>query len=377
MSLNKALYSFFILFFIFNLPSSLGQSIYKKYGIYRNPVLVISNKISWTLSMGSGKTHFSHSLKNFYLYQSSELQLIRSKNAESFSDDLISGQTNWLNNPMDIEDVNVGDLFDVGYDLLDSSVYNGELSAQTVFLDGDTADFQFQSLWSSIPINFSAHYDFLKFRIGVGIHYEKLRTNVLRPTSNNYGILDFDPGFKTTKFYKYYGILGYKFYEEWNSALVGEIQIGKIKSSEEFNNDLKKSSLMVNLGLNYEYHFSEYLRFVLKPSFEIKSYKMNILDASGTLLDQVSHNYNAFYIQTGISINIPELRRSPLAADHVQLKHVIIDPEKGRLEEVRGQVFWKEQNPKMGQNHRRLIRNKAINKKKSHPINVIFDLKND
>ena len=53
---------------MFNLPSSSGQSIYKKYGIYRNPALVISNKISWTLSMGSGKTHFSHSLKNFYLY---------------------------------------------------------------------------------------------------------------------------------------------------------------------------------------------------------------------------------------------------------------------------------------------------------------------
>ena len=95
--------------------------------------------------------------------------------------------------------------------------------------------------------------------------------------------------------------------------------------------------------------------------------KMNILDASGTLLDQVSHNYNAFYIQVGISINIPELRRSPLAADHVQLKHVITDPKKGRLEEVRGQVLWKEQNPKMGQNQRRLIRNKVINKKKSHP----------
>jgi hypothetical protein len=44
-----------------------------------------------------------------------------------------------------------------------------------------------------------------------------------------------------------------------------------------------------------------------------------------------------------------------------------MDPKKERLEEVRGQVFWKEQNPKIGQNHRQLIRNKATNKKKSHP----------
>ena len=67
-----------------------------------------------------------------------------------------------------------------------------------------------------------------------------------------------------------------------------------------------------------------------------------------------------------MSINIPELRRSPFEADHVQLKHVITDPKNGRLEEVRGQVLWKKQNPKMGQNHRRLIHDKVINKKKSH-----------
>ena len=83
--------------------------------------------------MGSGKTHFSHSLKNFYLYQSSEVQLIRSKNAESPSGDLINGQTDWLNNPTDLEDVNVGDLFGIGYDRLDSPVYNTKLDAQTVF----------------------------------------------------------------------------------------------------------------------------------------------------------------------------------------------------------------------------------------------------
>ncbi len=366
MPLNKTLHLFFIFIFIFNLPSSSGQSIYKKYNIYRNPALVISNKISWTFSIGSGRTQFSHSLQNFYLYQSSEVQLIRSKNAESLSGDLINGQINWLNNPEYIEDVNIGDLFDIGYNPLDSSVHSTQVNKQTIFLDGDTTDFQFQSLWSSKPIDFSAHYDFFNFRIGVGIHYEKLRTKPLRSSNNNYNILDYDPGFETTKLYKYYGMLGYKFFEQWNSAMVGEIQIGNVKSSGEFNDNLINRSLMVNIGLNYEYHFSEYLRLILKPSFEIKNYKINILETSGSLLDQVSHNYNAFYLQIGISINIPELRRSPIEADHVQLKHVITDPIKGRLEEVRGQVFWKEQNPKMGHNHRRPVHDKVINKKKSH-----------
>ena len=373
MLLNKALHFFFIAFFIFNLPSSRGQSIYKKYDIYRNPLLVISNKISWTLSMGSGRTQFSHSLKNFYLYQSSDVQLIRSKNAESFSTELINGQSNWLNNPEDSEEVNIGNLLGVGYDPLDSPDH----TTQTIFLDVDTTDFQFQSLWSSRPFDFSAHYDFFKFRVGVGIHYEKLRTNSLRPTTDDYGILDYDPGFKTTKLYKYYGILGYKFYEAWNSAMVAVMQIGNVKSSSEFNNNLMNRSSMINIGLAYEYHFSEYLRLILKPSFEMKSYKMIILDASGVFLDQVSHNYNAFYLQFGISMNIPELRRSPIKADHVQLKHVITDPKNGRLEEVRGQALWKKQNPKVGQNQRRLIKDKVIRKKNLRLINVNFDLKND
>ena len=373
MLLNKVLYSFFISLFIFNLPSGRGQSIYKKYGIYRNPLLVISNKISWTLSMGAGRTQFSHSLKNFYLYQSSDVQLIRSKNAERISGDQINGKSNWLNSPEDSKDVNIGNLLNDEYDPLDSPNYN----KQTIFLDVDTTDFKFHSLWSSRPIDFSAHYDFFKFRVGVGIHYEKLRTNALRPTSDDYGILNYNPDFKTSKLYKYYGLLGYKFYEAWNSALVGVIQLGNVKSSREFNNNLINRSLMINIGVDYEYHFSEYLRLIFKPSFEIKSYKTIILDASGVFLNQVSHSYNAFYLQIGIGMNIPELRRSPIKADNVQLKHVITDPKYGRLEEVRGQALWKKQNPKVGQNHRRFIKDKVINKKNLKPINFNFELKND
>ena len=161
MFLNKVFYSFFISLFILNLPSSKGQSIYKKYDIYRNPLLVIANKISWTLSTGTGRTQFNHSLKNFYLYQSADIQLIRSKNAEIYSGDLINGQTNWLNSPEDSKDVNIGNLLGVVNDPLDSLDYN----AHTIFLDVDTTDFQFQGLWSSRPLDFSAHYDFFKFRI--------------------------------------------------------------------------------------------------------------------------------------------------------------------------------------------------------------------
>ena len=96
-----------------------------------------------------------------------------------------------MSSPEDSKDVNIGNLGVVN-DPMDSLDYH----AHTIFLDVDTTDFQFQGLWSSRPVDFSAHYDFFKFRIGVGINYEKLRTNSLRPTTNDYGILDYDPGFK-------------------------------------------------------------------------------------------------------------------------------------------------------------------------------------
>ena len=76
-------------------------------------------------------------------------------------------------------------------------------------------------------------------------------------------------------------------------------------------------------------------------------------------------------------MNIPELRRSPIKADHVQLKHVITHPRNGRLEEVRGQPLWKKQNPKIGQNNRRLNDDKVIYKKNRRLINFNFELKND
>ena len=75
---------------------------------------------------------------------------------------------------------------------------------------------------------------------------------------------------------------------------------------------------------------------------------------------------NAFFFQVGVSINIPEIPRSPMKSDHIQLKHVLSDDE-GRLKEFRGQPIWKVQNPKVGQNHRRLWRYKLKNRRKLDP----------
>jgi hypothetical protein len=81
----------------------------------------------------------------------------------------------------------------------------------------------------------------------------------------------------------------------------------------------------------------------------------------------ILNNHHSFHLQFGITIKIPEIPRSPIEADHVQLKHVITDPATGRLMEVRGQPFWKKQNPKVGENDRKLWRYKWRNKRKMHP----------
>ena len=111
-----------------------------------------------------------------------------------------------------------------------------------------------------------------------------------------------------------------------------------------------------------EKELSEYFRVIVKPSIDIKNYKVSVPGGS-----EIRHGHPTLFLQVGVSINIPEIPRSPISNDHIQLKHVITDPKTGRLIEVRGQPITKWQNPKVGQNHRKLFRYKRKNKKKLNP----------
>lgn len=329
------------------------------YGIYRNPFRVFINNFSWTITTGYGNTSYRHDLAGFYYYQDFFNQAIRPVTQETLPQNF-TGTSNWLNDPVISDEITTIDPFEVPFNRLNDPVNNPLLQNDQVLINTDTTELGFKGGMSSIPINLSVHYDFQDFRIGLGWSYERQWIRELKPTNFENRVRAYTPDFTSTRFTRLYGLLGYKFYQFWYHDFVAELQVGRLGYGPEFTG--VDPGIYFNLGVSIEQNLSEYFRIIIRPAYDIKSYTINLPEGGS-----IRHNHNTFFIQAGISINIPEIPRSPIKSDHVQLKHVITDPATGRLMEVRGQPFWKRQNPKVGENHRRLWRYKLKNRRKMNP----------
>lgn len=339
-----------------------AQDIYEKYDIYRNPIKVFLNKLSITGTTGIGFTKYAHELSGVYFYQDSENQFIFSNGIENLGSSF-SGYSNWLNDPQLGFETSLENPFDVPFDYLPNPVNNPLLQDQTFLVNTDTTNFGFKGTSRGIPISLSIHYEFKnKFRVGAGYSYEIHFLRPLKPTAFSDQVRDYQPNTIRTRYSRLFGTLGYKFYQFWSYDFVAELQLGRIKAGKQFNRGTVSQGFYGNFGISIENNWSEYFRVIIKPSIDFKSYNVSIPDGSS-----VRFKYPTFFIQAGVSINIPDIPRSPMKSDHVQLKHVYTDPVTGKRMEVRGQPIWKRQNPKIGENHRKLWRYKRKNKKKLNP----------
>jgi len=346
-------------------PGLIAQQvdIYEKYNIYRNPIRVFINKFSWTLTTGYGRTYYKHDLSGYLFYQNRTGQYILPAD-QSVSGTQFQGYQNWFNDPSLGPEVSVRNPFDVPFDDLNNPVLNPELQNSFFFANGDTTTLGFRGVSHGIPITLQLHYNFLeKFRIGLGYSWEKQFVKPLKPTHFTDRVRPYEPNFNATRYSRLFGTAGYKFYEYYNHLFVAELQVGRIRSGpKEFNRDAITQGMYFNFGVSMDKELSEYFRIILKPSIDIKNYNVSVPGGP-----DIRHGHPTFFLQVGVSINYPEIPRSPIPNDKTQVKHVITDPDTGRRMEVRGQPFWKWQNPKMGRNHRQLIRYKGKNKKKLNP----------
>jgi len=301
------------------------DDVYSKYDIYRNPVRVFLNKLSITLTTGYSTTVYKHDLSGVYLYQDEASQFIFGKEVEPNPD--FTGFSDWLNNPQEGIQIPV----------------NG-----VTLLDTDSVNVGFEGTAKGIPINLMIHYEYQRFRGGIGYSYEFQFVRSLAPTFFGDQVRDYQPNFKRTRFTKFYGMLGYKLLSWWHWDFVAEANIGKINPGPQFNRSAISRGLYSNFGISFENNRSEYVRLIIRPGVDIKSYRVNLPDGAS-----VKHNQPTFFLQFGININIPEIPRSPMRSDHTQLKHVYTNPKTGQRMEVRGQSIWKRQNPKAGENHRK------------------------
>lgn len=355
-----------ILFFActMGLTSMQAQDIYEEYDIYRSPIRVFVNKFSWTLTSGYGATNYKHSLQGYTFYQDLTNQYISANSADG-SNGIYQGFENWFNGPTLGTAVSIADQTNVPFPRLNDPVNNPFLANNQLLLDADSIGLEFSGVSNTIPLLASLHFDLQKFRIGLGVQFEYVSVSALKPNVREDIIRPYVPNFNSTFNTKIFGLLGYKFHEYWDYSFVAELQVGRINAGRQFNTDALGigQNLFVNLGVSIEKNLSEYFRVIVRPSYDFRNYTINIPSDVPT---SIQHDYNMFAIQIGISINIPEIPRSPYQSDHVQLKHVITAPD-GQLKEVRGQPMWKVQNPKVGQNHRRLWRYKLKNRRKIDP----------
>lgn len=323
-----------------------NQDVYEKYDIYRSPIRVFLNRFSWTLTTGYGRTYYKHDLSGYYFLQDETGQYILPNDPELVGTSF-QGYTDWFNAPRQLV---------TPIDITDPAVQ--------YFVNTDTAAVGFRGISHGIPVTLQLHYNFLeKFRLGLGYSWEKQFINELEPTNNQDVIRPYQPSVNSTRYSRFFGTVGYKFYEYYDHLFVAELQYGRIRSGpSDFDRDFVAQTTYLNLGVSMEKELSEYFRIILKPSIDIKNYKVNIPDGTA-----IRHGHPTLFVQVGVSINIPEIPRSPIANDKTQVKHVITHPQSGRLMEVRGQPLTKWQNPKVGQNHRKLWRYKNKNKKKLHP----------
>lgn len=294
-----------------------GEKI-KKASVFR----AFLNKFSVNANAGYGRTFYNNEINTDVLETPEKLVMLGEYTIAGGSINY-NGITNWLNAPQP-----------------DSGVVSLQPNGPGNILYADSAEIKYGGSGFNIPVNLSLHFDIDRFRIGGGIMYEMHRIKQLKPKGQ--GTYPYVPNFNSTFMFRYYFTAGAKVYhiKGWDYNV--DFQIGKVKYDKQYDKSSLQNGIYFNLGLPFEYELSEYFWLVVRPSFDFKSYTMS---GSGASAESVSMQINqpAFYLNFGVRMKLPEVKRCPVKSCRTQLKHV------HGSREFRGQPFYKEQNPKIGE----------------------------
>jgi hypothetical protein len=308
------------------------ENFYAK--IKKNPRSILKN-VKFSLSTGYGNTFFSHQLQGFGIYQAKSLPpaifVAKSSPAVHYS--------NWVNQVS-----------------LDSAT----VKPGSFLVSSDSAKLGFKGNALNIPIKLTIHYEWGgRYRLGGGYSYELMSIGSMHSISYTDKISNFQPTGSTGWMNKYFGLIGVSFYRLGDYLFTGDAQVGGYKPGNNFNLSLIQKGVYVNAGVTIEREFSEYLRVFVRPSFEIKSYTLNLPEGGHS----INHNINAFYLNFGVTYSIPELPKCFIADCKIQMNHAHGDREyRSRVHPI-----YKRQNPQYGQNHPKLIKYKGKNKRKLNP----------
>ena len=291
------------------------------------------SKLYFSFSTGYATTPFRHQLEGFGILQQPGAPPIIFDN-----DNTAVRYSNWTNN------------------VVASTATPGP---SPFMVSSDTADIGFRSETFSVPLKASVHVEFDRYRIGGGYSIDYTRVGEFKPTNYDSQISGYSPEQSGMFVKHYFGMVGAMVYRYYEYALVVDANIGGYSLGKDFAKNLMTKSVYVNLGVSAERQFSEYFRLFIRPSYEVKSYKLTIPETSQAF----QHRLNGLYINFGFTYRIPELRRCFLKTCHAQINHA----HGNREYRSRRHPIYKKQNPHYGENYPELIKYKGKNKKKLNP----------
>ena len=306
-----------------------------------SPIRAFLNNFSLNTSIGYGRTFYSHVVNADVLETPEKLIMLGEYTLAGNNIDY-TGVVDWLNAPT----------------VVTGSTVVGQ-GTENHILYTDSSEIKYRGSGFNIPLSVSLHVDIDRFRIGGGIIYELHSVKGLDPV--NQGDFPYVPNFNSTFMFRYFFTVGAKVYHILGWDYNVDIQIGKVKYGSQYDKSALQNGLYFNLGIPIEYEFSEYFWIFLRPSFDFKSYTMTINQDDGGASSSANfqHKQPALYLNFGVRMKLPEVKRCPVKSCRTQLKHV----HGGR--EFRGQPFYKKQNPKIGELYRELDQNKRKKKRES------------
>lgn len=298
----------------------------------KSKIRPLLSKFTLGISTGPGVSFFKHSLEGFGIQQNPGSAPI------IYPVGGTSQYRNWFNT---------------------SSTSNLPVLPTTFRVNSDTADIGFKGRGLAIPLKATLHYEWKRYRFGLGYSYEYMTVGNFRPISYKNEIGNFSPNARGGFMRKFFGMVGVSAYRYQNYLLVLDAQIGSFKPSRAFNMGQIEKGIYFNVGTTIEKELSEYLKFFVRPSFDVKSFRLGLPEAG----QGVKHRFNAFYLNAGFSYRLPELRRCVVDGCKAQINHAHGNKEyRSRI-----QPIYKKQNPYYGENHPTLLKYKGKNRKKINP----------
>jgi hypothetical protein len=299
----------------------------------KNNFRELLSKLNFSYSTGYGRTIYQHEFEGLGILQKSESLPVIFISSTGTSTQF----SNWFN---------------------DITLQNPNLTPDYLSIE-NPAKIGFRSSGFNVPIKFSVHAAFDRFRLGGGLSYEYMRIGEFEPINFRNEIKNFDPGISGAMARRMFLLIGANIISYYEYNLVADLNVGSINLGRNFNNELIDKGAYFNLGLQLEREFSEYFKVFIRPSVEWKTYTIGIPETSLS----IRHNLPAAFVNVGATLRIAELARCKIKNCHAQVDH----RHDNLVVRSRMHPFYKKQNPHYGENYPRLIRYKWQNKNKLNP----------